>query len=193
MSTKAEIQRKKALKKRINLIAKVIGVIILVILGLIYCTGRIESRDSSKVYDIKESQDVPTANMPDERKNLVSIEKSKEIPNYNDNTDEDKTDSDAKDTVNDEESDPGDKCSEKTSELITKAPGISADGRVNINTASISELCTLNGIGEKRAKDIIEYRETYGEFRTIEDIMKVKGIKQGVFSKIKDNICCEGP
>ena len=176
MSTKAEIQRKKALKKRINLIAKVIGVIILVILGFIYCTGRIESRDSSKVYDIKESQDVPNVNTPDERKNSDSIEKIKEIPN-----------------VNDEESDPGDKCSEDSSKVITKAPGISADGRVNINTASISELCTLNGIGEKRAKDIIEYRETYGEFRTIEDIMKVKGIKQGVFSKIKDNICCEGP
>ena len=62
------------------------------------------------------------------------------------------------------------------------------DGKININTAGVDELCKLKGIGEKRAKDIIEYRDTHGSFAKIEDIMKVKGIKQGIFSKIKDEI-----
>lgn len=63
-----------------------------------------------------------------------------------------------------------------------------ADGRVNINTADAAALETLNGIGETRAQAIIAYRESCGGFRTIEDIMQVDGIKEGVFNKIKDQI-----
>lgn len=63
-----------------------------------------------------------------------------------------------------------------------------AGAAVNINTASISELCTLNGIGESRAESIIAYRETNGEFQTIEEIKNVVGIKDAMFQKIKDNI-----
>lgn len=59
---------------------------------------------------------------------------------------------------------------------------------VNINTASISELTTVSGIGESRAQAIIDYREKNGDFRCIEDIKKVEGIKDGLFSKIKDKI-----
>lgn len=59
---------------------------------------------------------------------------------------------------------------------------------VNINTASIEKLTTLSGIGESRAKLIVEYREEHGGFKTIEDIMKVSGIKEGSFNKIKDSI-----
>lgn len=62
------------------------------------------------------------------------------------------------------------------------------DGRVNINTADIAALCTLPGIGESRAKDIIAYRETNGAFESCEDIMKVPGIKTSVYSKIGDRI-----
>ena len=60
---------------------------------------------------------------------------------------------------------------------------------VNINTASLEELTTLPGIGKVRAADIIEYRQTMGEFEKIEDIMKVKGIGNGIFSKINSLIC----
>lgn len=63
-----------------------------------------------------------------------------------------------------------------------------ADGRININTASAEELCAVNGIGPSRAADIVAYREQHGSFRTIEDIMKVSGIKQGLFAKIRDYI-----
>jgi competence protein ComEA len=62
------------------------------------------------------------------------------------------------------------------------------DGLVNINTASVSELTTISGIGESRAQAIVSYRESNGNFTCIEDIMKVDGIKDGLFSKIKDKI-----
>lgn len=60
---------------------------------------------------------------------------------------------------------------------------------ININTASAEELMSLPGIGEVRAAAIIAYRQQNGEFETIEDIMKVKGIKTGIFSKINNLIC----
>lgn len=62
------------------------------------------------------------------------------------------------------------------------------DGRVNINTADISALCTLPGIGESRAGDIIAYREANGCFETEEDIMKVTGIKAATYEKIREKI-----
>ena len=59
---------------------------------------------------------------------------------------------------------------------------------VNINTASKEELMTLSGIGSSKALAIISYRQELGEFSCIEDIMKVEGIKDAVFQKIKDEI-----
>ena len=61
-------------------------------------------------------------------------------------------------------------------------------GKININTASAADLQKLNGIGEKKAADIIAYREKNGPFTAIEDIMKVTGIGEKTFEKIKDNI-----
>lgn len=66
---------------------------------------------------------------------------------------------------------------------------ISDELLVNINTAEAEELMTLPGIGEVRAYAIIEYRQSSGKFEKIEDIMNVKGIKTGVFSKINGLIC----
>lgn len=63
-----------------------------------------------------------------------------------------------------------------------------ADGLVNINTADAAQLCTLPGIGESRAADIIAYREASGGFASCEDIMKVPGIKTAMYEKIKDKI-----
>ena len=64
----------------------------------------------------------------------------------------------------------------------------SDNGLVNLNTADIAALMTLPGIGESRAKAILSYREQHGAFAQIEDIMKISGIKQAAFSKIKDKI-----
>lgn len=60
---------------------------------------------------------------------------------------------------------------------------------VNINTATKEELMKLNGVGEAKAVLIINYRESNGGFKNITDLMKIKGIKQKFFDKIKDNIC----
>ncbi len=77
--------------------------------------------------------------------------------------------------------------------LMTGNPGKSGkdDGRININTAGSDELTQLSGIGDSRAADIIAYRESAGGFLAVEDIMKVPGIKDGIFNRIKDRIKCE--
>ena len=62
------------------------------------------------------------------------------------------------------------------------------NGKISINKATIEELQTLPGIGESKAKAIIEYRLKEGEFKTIEDITKVSGIGEAAFEKIKDSI-----
>lgn len=63
---------------------------------------------------------------------------------------------------------------------------------VNINTANESELSTLAGIGPSKAKAIIEYRKKQ-RFNTKEDIMKVKGIGQKLYDKIKNDIIVTTP
>ena len=62
---------------------------------------------------------------------------------------------------------------------------------VNINTCTLEELLNINGIGESKAKSIIEYRENVGLFTSKEDIMKVSGIGESLYDKIKDYITTE--
>lgn len=64
----------------------------------------------------------------------------------------------------------------------------SGDGKVSINDAGVTELMQLPGIGEGKAKAIIEYREKNGRFGSLEDLMKVPGIKQASFDKLRDSI-----
>lgn len=63
--------------------------------------------------------------------------------------------------------------------------------KVNLNTADEAQLTALTGIGASKARAIIAYREENGGFSSIEDIMKVQGIKEGTFVKIKDDIAVE--
>ncbi len=60
--------------------------------------------------------------------------------------------------------------------------------KININTANVSQLSTLPRIGVKISKRIIDYRKKHGKFKRIEEIMKVKGIGEKVFQKIKNRI-----
>ena len=66
-----------------------------------------------------------------------------------------------------------------------------AGQRINLNTADVSQLSTLTGVGESKALAIIAYREENGPFTSIEDIMNVTGIKEGTYEKIKDKIAIE--
>lgn len=63
-----------------------------------------------------------------------------------------------------------------------------SNNKVNINNATIEELTTLSGIGESKAKLIIEYREKNGLFKSVEELSNVKGIGESLIEKIKDNI-----
>jgi competence protein ComEA len=60
---------------------------------------------------------------------------------------------------------------------------------VSINSATISDLISLNGIGEKTAQSIIDYRTSVGLFQTIEDLLNVKGIGEKTLAKFKDRVC----
>ena len=64
----------------------------------------------------------------------------------------------------------------------------STDVRVNINTASVKELSSLQKIGPKYSQRIVDYRDTIGPFETPEEIMKVKGISQKIFEMNKERI-----
>jgi competence protein ComEA len=64
--------------------------------------------------------------------------------------------------------------------------------KVNINTASASELETLPRVGPKVAQRIIDFRTKNGNFKKVEEIMKVQGIGEKVFENIRDLITVGG-
>lgn len=70
---------------------------------------------------------------------------------------------------------------EKKSSQTNKVPG-----KVSINNATLNELMTVKGIGEVKAKKIIEYRNTNGKFTTLEELTKVPGIGSKTLEKIKE-------
>ena len=79
-----------------------------------------------------------------------------------------------------------------SSKLINKqiiiVPKIKEEILISINSASIKELMTLNGIGEELAKRIIDYRMHNGGFKSLEELMEVKGIGPSKYEKIKEYI-----
>lgn len=77
---------------------------------------------------------------------------------------------------------------ERTGQETGEAAGEPKDGRIDLNTATAEELMTLPGIGQSKAESIISWREENGAFESVEDILNITGIKEGVFSKIKDHI-----
>ena len=62
------------------------------------------------------------------------------------------------------------------------------DGRLNLNTASLAELMTLSGIGQTKAQAVVNYRDAHGGFSSVEEIMNVDGIKEGLYNRIRDQI-----
>lgn len=74
------------------------------------------------------------------------------------------------------------------SDVKTNTISITNSEKININEAGIEELMLLPGIGETKAKEIVLYRETYGYFDTIEDILNVPGIGEVTFNQLRDKI-----
>lgn len=79
---------------------------------------------------------------------------------------------------------------ETTTDSLSKGGGYSlySDSRININTAGSEELQMLDGVGPATAQKIIDYRETNGSFKNIEDIKNVSGIGDKTYDKFKDDI-----
>ena len=148
---------------------------------------------SKKVKDgmviiIYSNEEVLNSNVKEVETVFKIIEKECNCPNIkNDsciNTELDKEDATDKETVDKEITD-----NDKNEEVNDNNDKQTEDNKlININTATLEELQTLSGIGESKAKAIIEYREK-NSFNTIEDIKNVSGIGEAAFNKIKEFIC----
>jgi competence protein ComEA len=84
---------------------------------------------------------------------------------------------------------------DKKQDLAAVLPGASApasgnteDGKININSAGLSELDTIPGIGPVTAQKIIDYREKYGAFNSIEDLKKIGGMGDKTIDKFRDKV-----
>jgi competence protein ComEA len=64
-------------------------------------------------------------------------------------------------------------------------------GRINLNTADKGDLMSISGIGEKLAERIISYRESQGAFYSLEELLKIKGITEKKYNKIKEELFIE--
>ncbi len=70
--------------------------------------------------------------------------------------------------------------------------GFAADGQVDLNTSTAKELQQLPGIGKGLAQRIVDYRTANGPFKTVEDLIKVKGIGKKTFAKMQDRLTVGG-
>lgn len=68
---------------------------------------------------------------------------------------------------------------------------INAEGKLNINTATVQELTALNGIGDVLAQRIVEYREKYGPYRNTQDLLNIAGIGPAKLNNIIEQIYVE--
>ena len=84
------------------------------------------------------------------------------------------------------------KPAEPTPAPATKAAvAVKPSEKININTADEAMLMTLKGIGEVKAKAIIEHRQKNGPFKTVDDLTNVKGIGDKTLAELRDQLAVE--
>lgn len=155
------------------------GKIIIYITGEIQKEGVYELEENSRVLDaieiaggLKENANIEDINLAQ----ILEDESKIYIPNKND------------ENIKNDNQNNIDNISKNTTETIKKDGTIIKSEKININTASQTELETLPGIGPSTALKIVNYRKEKGKFKNIEDIKNVSGIGESKFSKIKDLI-----
>ena len=155
------------------------GKIIIYITGEIQKEGVYELEENSRVLDaieiaggLKENANIEDINLAQ----ILEDESKIYIPNKND------------ENIKNDNQNNIDNISKNTTETIKKEGTIIKSEKININTASQTELETLPGIGPSTALKIVNYRKEKGKFKNIEDIKNVSGIGESKFSKIKDLI-----
>jgi competence protein ComEA len=74
--------------------------------------------------------------------------------------------------------------------LLVAGPSFAAEEqhKVNLNSAGAQELTSLRGIGQKTAAAIVEYRESHGPFKSIDDLVEVKGIGEKLLASLRDHV-----
>jgi len=87
------------------------------------------------------------------------------------------------------------KVGENAVDVTTSAPASATSGTgqaksalVNLNTATEADFQTISGIGQKRAQDIIAYREANGRFKSVDDLKNVSGIGAKTLEKLKEYV-----
>lgn len=65
-------------------------------------------------------------------------------------------------------------------------PQTKQETMIDLNAATVEELCTLKGIGPVKARSIVDYRNSYGGFVCIEELLEVKGIGESTYRSVKD-------
>jgi competence protein ComEA len=76
----------------------------------------------------------------------------------------------------------------KDGSVIHIASRKKSENKISLNYASLEELMTLKGIGEVKARSIIDYREAVGRFRSLDELKNVQGISENLFEQIKEQL-----
>ena len=206
MKTKGQKKRIEEMYKKIKKIIQILAVCLLLFIGFVYYNSIVDEGKSEINYsaadDTSSSGEADYDNQTGLTRNSTGKSSASVDTGLNDENSVDsgsgrndsgagtvRKNSDSGSGRNDSAECNDRKNSDSGSGRNDSGAGTDVTGLIDINTASVEELCRLKGIGEKRAGDIIAYREEHGGFSSVEEIMNVKGIKTGIFEKIKDSIC----
>ena len=164
-------------------------ILLFLLCSALYLFLSVEERGAKVLYRGKAGEQSETAEAMENETD--AIENEKEAMGNDTDAMENETDAAAKNSsqiIQDAEDETENSTvKEQVKELVSEKKS----GKININTANSEELQSLKGIGPSTASSIIAYREEYGGFSSIEEIMNVKRIGEKTFAKIKDRISVE--